>query len=196
MHTAARSDRRLKPHTWLLFMLLCCTLLACGLTARTHSAARHVPVVQNLDIARYAGSWYVLARLDHPSERGLIQTGVYYHGNTDGSLSMVQRGLDPLSGQWRKRESLALPARSPQEGAMKLSPHGAFASDYNVVAIDADYRWAVVLGANATRSWVLSRTPSLPAHARIQLLQQARAAGVNTEQLLWVPQERAATPLL
>ncbi|MNV96372.1 Outer membrane lipoprotein Blc precursor [compost metagenome] len=109
---------------------------------------------------------------------------------------MVQRGLDPASGQWSKRESLAVPTRSAHEGAMRLSPQGATTSDYNVVAIDHDYRWAVVLGANATRSWVLSRTPELPAHARIDLLQQARAAGVNTEKLLWVPQERTAATLL
>ena len=196
MHAATRSARRFMPRSWLLFMLLCCSLLACGLTAHPHAAPRNVAVVQNFDLSRYAGSWYVLARIDHPSEQGLIQTGAYYHGNQDGSLSMVQRGLDPASGQWSKRESLAVPTRSPHEGAMRMSPQGAAVSDYNVVAIDEDYRWAVVLGANATRSWVLSRTPSLPTHARMELLQQARAAGVNTEQLLWVPQERTAATLL
>lgn len=79
---------------------------------------------------------------------------------------------------------------------MKLSSQGALASDYNVVALDNSYHWAVVQGASAARSWVLSRTPTLPAEVRSQLLQQARVAGVHTEKLLWVPQERAAAPLL
>lgn len=184
------------PRHWLLTWLLCSLVLACSFGAHTHSAARAVEVVQNFDVSRYAGPWYVLARMDNPTERGLIQTGVYHRNNADGSLSMVQRGLDTSSGQWTKRESLALPARSPHEGAMKLSPQGAFPSDYNIVAIDADYRWAVVLGSSAARSWVLSRTPTLDAQARSDLLQQARAAGVNTDKLLWVPQERAPMPLL
>lgn len=196
MPAATLAPGPLKPLAWLLALLLCSLLLACGLTARTHSATHGVAVVQNFDISRYAGPWYVLARIDHPSEAGLVQTGVYYHGNQDGSMTMVQRGLDSSSGQWVKRESLALPARAPHEGAMKLSSGGSFASDYNVVALDGNYHWAVVKGASAARSWVLSRTPTLPADVRNSLLQQARAAGVNTEKLLWVPQERAAAPLL
>lgn len=196
MSDAAFAPRRPMPRHWLLAALLCSLLLACGFTAHTYSAPRSAPVVQNFDLSRYAGHWYVLARIDHPSEDGLIHTGVYYHGNRDGSLAMVQRGLDPSSGQWIKRESLALPARSPQEGAMKLSSQGTFASDYNVVALDGNYHWAVVQGASAARSWLLSRTPTLPAEATRTLLQQARAVGVNTEQLLWVPQERAAAHLL
>lgn len=193
---AALSERRTPPRQWLLVLLLCSLVLACSLGAHSRSAAQGVVVVQDFDVARYAGPWYVLARIDHPSERGLIQTGAYYRSNADGSLSMVQRGLDAASGQWTKHESRALPARSPREGAMKLSAQGDFPSDYNIVAIDADYRWAVVLGSSAARSWVLSRTPTLDAQARSNLLQQARAAGVNTEKLLWVPQERAPMPLL
>lgn len=196
MSAAAFAPRRSMPRHWLLAFLLCSLLLAGGLTAHTHSATRGVAVVQNFDIARYAGPWYVLARIDHPSEEGLVQTGVYYHGNQDGSMTMVQRGLDPSSGQWVKRESRALPTRAAHEGAMKLLSKGAFAGDYNVVALDDKYHWAVVKGASAARSWVLSRTPTLPAEVRSLLLLQARAAGVNTEKLLWVPQERAAAPLL
>jgi len=196
MSAAAFAPRPSMPRSWLLALLLCSLLLACGFTARTHSATRSVTVVQNFDISRYAGLWYVLARIDHPSEQGLVQTGVYYHGSQNGSLTMVERGLDPSSGQWIKRESVALPARSPQEGAMKLSSQGALASEYNVVALDDNYHWAVVQGATAARSWVLSRTPTLPTEVRGSLLLQARAVGVNTDQLLWVPQERAAGTLL
>ncbi|MCD2514084.1 lipocalin family protein [Comamonas endophytica] len=196
MSAAAFASSPSKPRTWLMALLLCSLLLACGLTARTHSATHNVAVVQNFDISRYAGPWYVLARIDHPSEAGLVQTGVYYRSNQDGSLSMVQRGLDPTSGQWVKRESLALPAGSPHEGAWKLSSQRGVASDYNVVALDDSYHWAVVKGASAARSWVLSRTPTLPADVRSELLQRARTAGINTEQLLWVPQERAVAALL
>ena len=153
-------------------------------------------MIQNFDAARYAGSWFVLARMDHPAEQGLIQTGVYYRSNGDGSLAMVQRGLDPERKQWTKRESLAQPAGAAHQGALKISPHGTSASDYHVVALDTEYRWALVVGTSTDRVWVLSRTPSLRAEDRASVLQQARAAGVNTEQLLWVPQERHSTPLL
>src|SRR5690606_23894901 len=90
MPAAALAPRSLKPRTWLLALLLCGLLLACSLGSRTPSATHSVPVVQNFDVSRYAGPWYVLARTDHPSEAGLVQTGVYYHSNQDGSLNMVQ----------------------------------------------------------------------------------------------------------
>lgn len=186
------------PRRWLPILRLACLGLACSLSACTHPTPQHIQVIQNFDAARYAGSWYVLARIDHPAEQGLIQTGVHYRRNSDGSLSMVQRGLDPDSKQWSKHESLALPAGTPTEGALKTAPFGPFSSAYNVVALDADYRWALVLGASTDRAWVLSRTASLPALARASVLQQAHSVGINTERLLWVPQERplSAAPSL
>ncbi|MNZ79556.1 Outer membrane lipoprotein Blc precursor [compost metagenome] len=186
------------PRRWHHAFRLACLGLVCSLSACTYSTPQRIQVIQNFDAARYAGSWYVLARIDHPEEQGLVQTGVHYRSHSDGSLSMVQRGLDPASRQWSKRVSLAQPAGSPSQGALKISPLGPFSSAYNVVALDADYRWALVLGASADRAWVLSRTASLPAQASASLLQQARSAGVNIEQLLWVPQERlpSATPSL
>ncbi len=190
MFAAARLRIGPLPRTWLLALRLGGLGLACSLSACTHPVPQQMQVIQNFDAARYAGSWYVLARIDHPAEQGLIQTGAHYSRNGDGSLSMVQRGLDPASKQWSKHESLAQPAGAPTLGALKTSSLGPFASAYNVVALDADYRWALVLGANADRAWVLSRTASLPAQARASVLQQAHSAGVNIEQLLWVPQER------
>ncbi len=183
---------------WPLALWLSCLGLAYSLSACTHPTAQRIQVIQDFDAARYAGTWYVLARIDHPAELGLIQTGVHYRRNGDGSLSMVQRGLDPASKQWSKHESLALPAGTPTQGALKIAAFGPFSSAYNVVALDADYRWAVVLGASVDRAWVLSRTASLPAQACANVLQQARSAGVNTEQLLWVQQERlpSAAPSL
>lgn len=183
------------PRSWQLALRLVCLGLVCNLSACTHPTPQRIAVIQNFDAARYAGSWYVLARIDHPAELGLIQTGVHYRRNSDGSLSMVQRGLDPASKQWSKHESLAQPAGSPSQGALKMSPLGPFSSAYNVVALDADYRWALVLGASADRAWVLSRTASLPAQARASVLQQAHSAGVDIEQLLWVPQERQPSAL-
>lgn len=196
MSAAGLLQTRNPGRHWLLAMLLCGLVFACGLSAHTHPAPGSIAVVQNFDAARYAGQWFVLARMDHPTEQGLIQTGAYYRSNADGSLSMVQRGLDPQRRQWTKRESLALPAGAPHQGALKIAAHGAYSSDYHVVALDTDYRWALVLGTSASRAWVLSRTPTLRAEDRSRVLQQARAAGVNTEQLLWVPQERLSAPLL
>ena len=184
------------PRYWLLAMLLCGLVFACGLSAHTHPVSRDIAVIQNFDAARYAGPWFVLARMDHPAEQRLIQTGVYHRSNPDGSLTMVQRGLDPERKQWTKRESLALPAGAANEGALKISSPGAVASDYHVVALDADYRWALVLGSSTERAWVLSRTPVLRSADRANVLYQARVAGVDIEQLLWVPQERQGAPLL
>lgn len=183
------------PCSWQLALRLVGLGLVCSLSACTHPIPQRIQVIQNFDAVRYAGTWYVLARVDHPAERGLVQTGVHYRSNDDGSLSMVQRGLDPASKQWSKHESLALPAGSPTQGALKTASWGPFTSAYNVVALDADYRWALVLGASADRAWVLSRTASLPAQARASVLQQAHRAGVNIEQLLWVPQERLPSAL-
>ena len=59
--------------------------------------------------------------------------------------------------------------------------------------LDPQYRYALVSGADRSYLWVLSRTPTLPAGELDLLLLQARAAGFDTDRLVY-PRQQAAQP--
>ena len=51
-----------------------------------------------------------------------------------------------------------------------MSFFGPFYGGYNVVALDPNYQWAMVVGSDLDYLWILSRTPTLPPGVRNRLL--------------------------
>ncbi|MFT4032687.1 MAG: lipocalin family protein [Siphonobacter sp.] len=44
----------------------------------------------------------------------------------------------------------------------KVSFFGPFYSGYNVIAVDSDYKYALVAGKNLSYLWILSRNTTIP----------------------------------
>ncbi len=162
------------------------TLLA--LSACANRAPEGVQAVSDFDLDRYTGSWLELARIDHRFERGLIQTSAQYSRNTDGTVRVVNRGFDPKKQQWRTSEGKAKFVGDPTTAALKVSFFGPFYGGYNVVALDPNYQWAMVIGSDLDYFWILSRVPTLPPGVRNRLLAKARAMGVDVDKVIWVDQ--------
>jgi apolipoprotein D and lipocalin family protein len=71
---------------------------------------------------------------------------------------------------------------------LEVSFFGPFYSDYNVIALDPDYQYALVTGKNTSYLWILSRTKTIPDSIKQQYLQQAQSLGFKTEELVWTVQ--------
>ncbi len=157
----------------------------------THPPAGIEPVA-SFDAQRYAGQWYEVARLDHSFERGLQQTTANYIPQADGTIQVVNRGFDPGRDRWKQAEGKARFVGDTRQGALKVSFFGPFYGGYNVVALDPDYQWSMVIGSNRGYLWILSRTKTLPPGVREQLLAQAKSLGVEVDKVLWVAQDGPA----
>ena len=165
-------------------------LSACS-TPRTPEG---IQPVTGFDVNRYTGHWHEVARIDHAFERGLTQASATYTRNPDGeSLQVVNRGYDPVRKEWKEAVGTARFLGEPTRAALKVSFFGPFYGGYNVVALDENYQWALVVGSSTDYVWILSRTPTLPAHVREHLLERARAMGIDVNRILWA-QEPAPQP--
>lgn len=162
------------------------TLLALSACATRPPAG--VQPVGNFDVQRYAGHWIELARIDQRFEKGLVQTSADYTPNADGTVAVVNRGYDPKKKEWRSVQGKARFLGDPETAALKVSFFGPFYGGYNVVALDPNYQWAMVMGSDTDALWILSRTPALPPGVRNRLLAQARAWGVDLDKVHWVDQ--------
>ena len=149
-----------------------------------------VTAVTPFDVQRYAGRWYELARLDHAFERGMTNVSAGYTVQADGSVRVVNRGYAPATGQWREAVGKARFTGAPTTGSLKVSFFGPFYGGYHVAALDPNYRWALVLGPDTSYCWILARDKQLPAAQRKAIVARARALGVDTSSLIWVPHER------
>ena len=73
---------------------------------------------------------------------------------------------------------------------LKVSFFGPFYSGYNVIAIDDQYRYALVAGEDLKYLWILSRETSIPTQTKDKYLKLAQKVGYRTSDLLWVPHDK------
>ena len=167
---------------------LALTVLLGAVACSTTPPAGMTPVAP-FEIARYAGKWYEIARLDHSFERGLSDVSATYNAQPDGSVEVINRGYDGT--KWRQAVGRALFTGDPKRASLKVSFFGPFYGGYHVVALDQrDYRWAMVVGPDRDYLWILARDKALPASVREQLLSRASELGIDVSRLLWVNQTR------
>lgn len=158
---------------------------------RTPPRPASVQPVGNFDISRYVGRWYEVARIDQRFEKGLVRTRAEYSLASNGSLQVVNRGFDPRRNRWDEVRGKGQFVGSSDEAALKVSFFGPFFGGYNVVALDEQYRWAMVVGSSLDYFWILSRTPVLPTGVRQHLLAQAQQIGIDLDRIHWVMQDGA-----
>ena len=140
--------------------------------------------VRSLDLDRYLGTWYEIARFDHSFERGLIRAMAIYSLNDDGTVAVTNSGIK--RGKCKESKGKAKLTRT--EGRLRVSFFGPFYSDYRVMMLSEDYDYALVGSASPDYLWILSRTPKVPDDILRQILTVASDRGYDTDKLIWVEQ--------
>lgn len=144
----------------------------------------HYRTVERLDIHRYMGDWFEIARYDNIFERGLVDVRARYTLLPDGTVKIENRGTTPL-GKQKTIFGTAFRPRPTVPTHFRVSFFWWFASDYNVIMLDPDYQWSVVSGKNGKYLWILSRTPVLPGETLDKIFNFLRTRGHNPGKLIF-----------
>lgn len=155
------------------------------------SIPKGAKAVTPFDKERYLGKWYEIARLDMRFERNLNNTTANYSVNSDGSIKVVNRGYNYKTNEWKQAEGKAKFAGDENTARLKVSFFGPFYSGYNVIALDKDYKYALVAGESLKYLWILARDTKIPDSVRQQYLKIAQDIGYNTSELIWVEHDKA-----
>ncbi|WP_306643429.1 lipocalin family protein [Sanyastnella coralliicola] len=158
-----------------LFMLL---LFACG-------GSEPLTTVETLDLNRYAGKWYEVARLPNKFEDGLKCVTAEYTIKENGKVQVVNRGVSIADGSASVSEGEAKRPNTEVPGVLKVSFFKPFYGDYYVMQLDDEYGYALVGSPDREFLWILSRTPVLPKDISSQLMQHAENEGFDLSTLIW-----------
>jgi len=173
----------------LLRLLLPATFACVGVSALAQTSVESVAA---LELGRYAGKWYEIASYPMFFQRQCIgDTTAEYALTPDGDVSVTnrcrtERGFDEARGS-------ATVVEGSHNARLKVSFFWPFRSDYWVIGLDPDYRWAVVGNPNRKYLWVLSRTPRLPPALLDAALGAAAAQGFDLTKLRYTAQGSGAT---
>jgi apolipoprotein D and lipocalin family protein len=147
--------------------------------------------VKPFDQKKYLGKWYEIARMDFIFEKNLSNVTATYSLRNNGLIKVDNKGYDYTKQVWKESIGKAKFAGIKNEGKLKVSFFGPFYAPYNVIAIDDNYRYALVAGKNLKYLWILSREPSIPAKFRSAYLKQAQNLGYDVHKLVWTKHDQS-----
>jgi apolipoprotein D and lipocalin family protein len=147
--------------------------------------------VSEFDGERYLGKWYEIARLDHSFERNLSNVSAVYAREGSGVISVVNRGYNEKSGEWKQVKGRAHFIGDETIGSLKVSFFGPFYGGYHVIELDKDnYDYAMVAGPNRSYLWILARSTSLDQAVLADLKEKAAEWGFDITKLIEVKHDR------
>jgi apolipoprotein D and lipocalin family protein len=171
-------------------VLLSCLLLGACASAPAQPPVQTVPAV---DLGRYVGTWYEIARFPNRFQDGrgrrCVATTATYALRPDGKVSVTNRCLD--AGR-ENRETVATgtayAVKDSGNAKLRVTFFWPFYGDYWVIGLDPDYEWAVVGAPGRDYLWILSRKPRIAAADYAAALAIAASQGFDTGRLQTTPQ--------
>lgn len=177
---------------WILAGLVVLGFLlgACSRTEYRDTAVDMTTVGQ-VDLTRYAGRWYEIARFPNSFEEGCFAVTADYSLNADGSVKVVntcRKGA--LNGPVEVAEGRATKSRPEGDrlrvGFVEWLPFAA--GDYWILALDDDYQVAVIGNPGGTTGWVLARSAAIPQDRLRAAYAVLRANGYDVSRITLTPQ--------
>ena len=154
------------------------------------SGLKEFTVVKPFTVSKYTGQWFEIARMDFRFERNLSNVTANYSLNKNGTIKVENRGYDTIKKVWKKAVGKAKFAGEPDVAKLKVSFFGPFYAAYNVIALDEDYKYALIAGSSLKYLWILSRETTVPDAVRQAYLKIASDLGYNTSALIWTQQDK------
>lgn len=171
-------------------LLLIFSVLFVFSCTKTNSQMIDKTTVKELDLNRYLGTWYEIARFPHSFEKDLVGVTATYSLREDGKIKVLNQGYkNTLDGELSVAEGKAKIPEKSQPGKLKVSFFWIFYGDYNVLELDENYQYVMIGSSTPKYFWILSRTPQMDAATYEMLLEKARKRGYNLDKLYKVPQK-------
>ena len=166
-----------------LIVLLISVLLFLGCS---HS---HAPLatVKEVELNKYLGKWYEIARYEHFFEKGCSDVTATYKLKENGKLTVINRCTK--DGEVSKAIGEAY-ATDRSNSKLKVSFFWPFYGNYWILALDNDYSYAVVGEPSRDYFWILSRTKELSKELTDIILKKMKNWGYERKDLIWTQHKK------
>ncbi|MES2585616.1 MAG: lipocalin family protein [Pseudomonadota bacterium] len=180
----------LNPRTALISILGLLLFCIGSSQAVAQQGDQSVKTVTSLDVPRYLGTWYEIAKFPNWFQKKCVSnTKAVYTAKSDGNLRVLN-SCKTASGETSEAEGLArqIGAKDSPKLEVRFAPEWlSFLplvwGDYWVIDLDPQYQVAAVSDPRREYLWVLSRTPQLDPKVYADLLQRLKQQQFDTQKL-------------
>lgn len=153
-----------------------------GMSCGNHDS---LPTVEKVDLERYAGTWFEIARLPNSFEDGLKCVTATYTLLDNGKVGVTNQGVNENTGKTETAEGKARVKDPSEPGQLRVVFFWPFGGDYFIIDLDADYRYALVGAPDREYLWILAREKQLDPSTLSMLLEKAKSLGFSTDKLIF-----------
>ncbi|TPD58965.1 lipocalin family protein [Emcibacter nanhaiensis] len=154
-------------------------------------AEQDLPVVPHVDLERYLGTWYEIARIEHSFQKGCLNSTAEYSLRDDGDIRVVN-SCDK-AGQEERDVATARAWVTDRESNAKLRVQfvltglklNFLSGRYWIIALGEDYDYAMIGEPGRNYLWILSRTPMMDPDLRDRLVNRASELGFDVDRLVY-----------
>jgi len=152
-------------------------------------AATGVRVVGYVDLKRYTGIWYEIARFPNSFEKGLKCVSATYTLRDDGRITVLNKGHKVENPSVIKQsQGVAWIPDKTYPAKLKVRFFWPFSGDYWILSLDPSYRFVLVGDPSLKYLWILSRTKTMEEADYRYLLDKAKENGFDISKLMLVEQ--------
>lgn len=154
----------------------------------TSVSSQKVPnVVSAVDLNRYTGTWYEIARLPFSFEKNLKCTTATYTLREDGKISVLNQGhfiTDP--GKKSSAKAVAWIPDKNVPAKLKVQFFWPFRGNYWILDLDKDYKYVLVGDPSLKYLWILCREKKMDESTYNMLLKKATDNGYDVKPIIRV----------
>jgi len=157
------------------------------LSAYTQNKPSVVPLV---DLKRYSGTWFEIARLPNSFERKLKCITATYTIREDGKITVLNKGhyiTDPARVNTAKGVAWVPDKNTPAK--LKVQFFWPFSGNYWIIVLDKDYKYVLVGDPSFNYLWILCREKKMDDATYQMLLKKAIENGFDIKPLIKVDQD-------
>ena len=162
-----------------LIALFCTFLAGCG--------GNYPPLdtVESVDLERYAGTWYEIARLPNSFQKDCWNSTAEYQIIDSETIRVINRcEEDSVGGEIDDVTGKAWVVEGSGNAKLKVSFFWPFKGDYWILLLDDDYRWVAVGTPSREYLWIMAREP-YPSYLPLDWIkQELRKKGFDVTKLI------------
>jgi len=166
-----------------LFRIFVCANLGVAVLGGSALAAAPEPT-KPVDLSRYAGRWFEMARLHNRIEETCISATADYieHGDNVQAVETCRHAPPAPDKVYHASVKIMDPG---QNAKLRLTFFPFVYKDYWVLDHANDYSWAILGEPTGKYLWIFTRAPEPPPAERTAVLARAKALGYDTSKLIF-----------